>query len=425
MKRALIRKDNWFEKTGLYIFFLFLAIHPFHNVISVKFVFYREVFSLFFFSLWFLKITLKNNLNIIAEHKVANQVMLMTAFFPFLLLLFSLFDSGKNLYQSTYTDASTMLSSISPSLYVLRNAILYIPMIFYFSLRGLKEKEIQKISFIIVLFGGISIPSFLVTTKVLALEALSINSISDLSGIGTSYNSFVPYLTILITSSLYLLSSSNIKMINKLLILVIFIFTLLYIFLSTSRQAFLFSVISIIYFFLMNKEIKKIQNKYLFLMIVSICLFLFSGLQISERIESKYSSLSGIFLSDSRTSASIDGLKLLDFDEYFFGAGLSSVIVSGPHNDYIRWWQRVGFFVMIIGFLPFFMAFYNSYIQTRSSLHNTLDIHITLFIGFTLYHSLFGYPREDAYQSPYCFIGLSLWIGLLKERLSNYQLKSL
>lgn len=51
------------------------------------------------------------------------------------------------------------------------------------------------------------------------------------------------------------------------------------------------------------------------------------------------------------------GLDLLSPEDYIFGAGLTSVIVRGPHNDYIRWIQRIGIPGMVLSFLPFVIAF--------------------------------------------------------------------
>jgi hypothetical protein len=74
---------------------------------------------------------------------------------------------------------------------------------------------------------------------------------------------------------------------------------------------------------------------------------------------------------------------------------------------------------MLLGFYPFFRAVL-SIAGLRSLLshdkkNKSLLLYLTLAILFTLYHSFFGYPREDAYQAVYCFLGLSMWLGVRKE----------
>lgn len=122
--------------------------------------------------------------------------------------------------------------------------------------------------------------------------------------------------------------------------------------------------------------------------------------------------------SDGRIQIGINGLKKLSLFEWWMGAGLTSVIVSGPHNDYIRWTQRIGIPMMFFGFFPFFIAFIKSIRLARSyRVDNTLFVFLTLVIGFTLFHSLFGYPREDANQAVAAYLGLALWFGAYRERL--------
>ena len=145
---------------------------------------------------------------------------------------------------------------------------------------------------------------------------------------------------------------------------------------------------------------------------------------VSEKLKKRYLSLSNV-IETPRTQIYLEGLTKLDSHEYLFGAGLSSVIVSGPHNDYVRWWQRVGFFVMLVGFFPFLIALGKTYLQMHSFGDNALEIFQFLFLLFIVYHSFFGYPREDVFQAPYCFLGLAIWLGLLRKRMENTFLRKM
>ena len=73
---------------------------------------------------------------------------------------------------------------------------------------------------------------------------------------------------------------------------------------------------------------------------------------------------------------------------------------------------------MVIGFMPFIIAFRASFrMALLPRTENTLSIFITLAVGFTLFHSLFGYPREEANQALAVYLGLAIWFGAVREGL--------
>ena len=76
--------------------------------------------------------------------------------------------------------------------------------------------------------------------------------------------------------------------------------------------------------------------------------------------------LSGTYVgttNETRFEIWISSLSMLHISEWFTGAGLTSVLVSGPHNDYIRWIQRVGLIFAFISFYPYFSAMFKSFID--------------------------------------------------------------
>jgi len=153
-------------------------------------------------------------------------------------------------------------------------------------------------------------------------------------------------------------------------------------------------------------------------------IFVTQDYDISYEFYHRFVSLEGFMSSRStRIEMALNGLSILHPHEWLFGAGLTSVLVSGPHNDYIRWLQRVGLPLMIFGFMPFFITFRESFLLVRSRLtpfnrqDNSLLIFLTLSGGFTLFHSFFGYPREEANQAVAVYMGLALWFGAYREGL--------
>jgi hypothetical protein len=145
------------------------------------------------------------------------------------------------------------------------------------------------------------------------------------------------------------------------------------------------------------------------------------GVEFGSDFIDKYSSAQS-FVAGSTTSGRVatirDGLLMLAPVQWISGAGLTSVMDSGPHNDYVRWAQRVGIPLMMFGFMPFILAFRHSWRQRALDPSNSvLHVFLAMAVGFTLVHSLFGYPREDANQAVAVYLSLALWCGAFSEGL--------
>ncbi|MDP1604383.1 MAG: hypothetical protein Q8M03_14090 [Legionella sp.] len=412
------------DQLGLYALFLLIILNPFHFFLFDKVVYYRELLALIFFGLCCQKF-FSCGKSIFNQTYAAQTELFFILLFPALLLFFAMFDPGRNLYEVDITGASLHLKTVNPALYVLRNAFLYIPMVVYLALRGLTEQEINKLALITVLIAPISVLSFLYHEQIATIFTLPV--LTKLGGgSGLNYNSYVPYLTFPALSAMYLMGSASSSKFVKLISLAILIVLFVYICLSTSRQSVLFVVLSAVVFFLYNRE-SSLVKKLMFLSIAVLCIFISlqalnrhadlknaSEVELHQRMVDKYVTLGGA-ISTPRIKILQHGLSLLHPSEYLTGAGLSSVINSGPHNDYVRWMQRVGILVMFIGFVPFFLALGQCYRRNYFIKNNALTLYILLSIMFTLYHSFFGYPREDAYQAIYCFLGLAVFCGIKKD----------
>ena len=143
-----------------------------------------------------------------------------------------------------------------------------------------------------------------------------------------------------------------------------------------------------------------------------------SDIEVSEKLISKTTSIEGLTSDETnRFEMAKIGLYKLHFVEYFIGAGVSSVIISGPHNDFIRWIQRVGIIGASLGFMPFIISFIGSFKLMRKK-YSIFHVFIFLAIFYTLYISFFGYPRDDAYQAAYVWLGLSLWLVVDKSKFN-------
>jgi hypothetical protein len=445
--KNLSRKDSLWDLLGLYLLLLLLTLNSFHFFFFDKIVYYREAISGIFLILCCMKYISKGR-ETLEQHYDAGIDIGLVIFFPLVLIVFAVFDTGKSLYDNDITETSLHLKYLNPDLYVLRNALLYVPMVIYFALRGLKGSEIRKIALTTVLIAPFSIFAFIYFFHLGTFTTFG--AMVKLQGTGFQYNTYVPYLTFAALSALYLCNAPASNKLEKYFALAVLTFLIIYIYLSTSRQSILFVLITGLIFFVKNEEL-GLTRKLILLPVFLLCLWtIFKFLTTDFSWESLTSFSAAHSISADMDSADYmnrsnqigmdhidyafdkyhtlrtprweimkEGLFLLQPQEYLVGAGLSSVINSGPHNDYIRWLQRIGILGMLLGFYPFFRAVFSitglRSLLAHSKKNKMVPLYLMLAISFTLYHSFFGYPREDAYQAVYCFLGLSMWLGVRKE----------
>lgn len=417
-----IKKRSRRNQAGLYVLYLLLLLQPFHFIVLEKFIYYRETFTVVFCLLlihYFLTTGFHTNI----DRRIRKEIFYLLLFCV-LLIVFAFVDPGINLYHLDYTRASKHLTTISPKLYIIRNALIYVPMVLYFAATGLRENEIKRIAMIIVFVAPFSVWAFLTHSEIVTLE--TIGAVIGLGGAGLSYNSYIPYLTFPVIASFFLLTTDAARFFKILYALIAASLTL-YLLFSASRQSFLFVIIAAVFFLFSFTGYRRLKMVSLILIVTAFAWFLFiqfgSGFEISDKFFNRYTLLSGI-IETPRLEIIQQGLGLLEFHEYLTGAGLSSVVVSGPHNDYVRWVQRIGLIGMIIGFAPFVIGFRKAFTLTRVYKNRPVYVFVCLAITFTLYHSLFGYPREDAFQSLYCFLGLAIWLGFCKTELEQKFVKA-
>lgn len=416
---AIFRSRNVLDTVGLFAVLGLLVVNAFHYDIYQTFPLYREFFGCLFVALsgWYF---LKKTPVLVRSRFRMNRTLFYLLLFPGLLFFWSFIDPGVSLYGDyTLGMVSDQLGGTSLWLYVLRNALLYLPMVVYVYFRGLNLKEIRLIALTATIIAPMSIGAFLQHGELTTLARLG--AVAELGRKGFAYNSYVPYLTFLVLCGIYLLFSSSSYYIKWIALANVGIAST-YCLLTTSRQSVLFIVICFFAFFCLSRDGINRRGKWVNLglaVIVAVALFSYftQGYELSPIFLNRYSNAKG-FIETPRLAIAIKGLDKLELIQWFAGAGLTSVIYSGPHNDYVRWTQRVGIPLMIFGFLPFFIACVRgARLSLRYRTGNSLFIFLVLAVGFTLFHSLFGYPREDANQAVAVYLGLALWFGAYREGL--------
>lgn len=412
------------EIIGPILLSILLVGTSFHFIARDIFVYYRELIAIFF-GVFVAKYVLKRIVNgDLAKLKIRKEVIYF-CIFPIMMLLLSVGDQKIALYNNSITDASELLTEGEATVYIIRNAVLYMPMVLYFYVYGIDEKVIRYLSIIIILIAPLS------TIKMIESLSLGYNvDISILLATGRDfipYNSYVPYLTFPVLACFYLLFSKT-NIFTKLGVLVILLYLLFFIFISSSRQSFLFCIVSFIVFFLMIPT-HSVRN-YLFVSVFLLAVLygaqlLFQDFVIDEELISRFTTTEGA-IESTRFEKIKDGIMLLNVFQLFTGAGLTSVN-GGPHNDYVQWLQRLGLLPMIVSFMPYIIALKGaSFLAQKSFELKPLYVYIALSIFFTLFHSFFGHPREDSFQAPFSFLGLALWLGTVRRssliyRINQYQ----
>jgi hypothetical protein len=419
---SVATRRHWFDTVGLSAVLGLFVANAFHFNIYQTYAFYRELFGVLFIALSCWHFPTNATAPRGREFRRDRNIFLLFLF-PILLLVWSSFDPGVQLYGESLEGVSEQLGGASQVLYVLRNALLYLPLVMYLYLRGVNLQEIRIVALVVVLVTPFSIVAYLRSGD-LGEMGLALGDVIGLGGQGIAYNSYVPYLTFSVLCGLYLIFSPRIQLINM-VVLSCTALTSIFILFSTSRQSVLFVLAAVATFFFLSSERGMLKNKWLTVGIAvgvatGFFLFLTQGVLVADNFLDRFSSVAGIVSDDRsrRIDVAIDGLAMLNPFEWLVGAGLTSVLESGPHNDYVRWTQRIGLPLMAFGFLPFILAFVQCFrLSRRYRAGNTLFIFLTLAVGFPLYHSLFGYPREDANQAVVVYLGLALWFGACREGL--------
>ena len=389
---------------------------PFHHFIFELGIlkFYREIFFILFLFL------LLYELLIFGPIKFSSLRIdfFMFLFFPILVFISIFYDPMIDIYGYGEGLGDITVASVDPRIYVFRNAIIYIPMVLYFYFRGITQKEIKFLALLISMIAPFAILSYLLFAfKEQNFGLFLLGDMAESGGANIAYNSFVPYLAFPFLAGIYLLSDSSSKFIKASVIAslgIVFIF----IFLSSSRQTLLFCALVILGFTFLSS--KKIGGQLVIFAISGLCIYaFFYALTVDRSIDKDLIDKYADAGKTSRYEIMIDGIERITLKGWFTGEGLTSVVNSGPHNDYIRWTQRLGLLFMIISFLPFFIGAIVALKKTKFSAYQTEYLLIFWGLIFVIYNSIFGYPREDAYQSFFCFLAILLFFSFRPSMASK------
>ncbi len=396
------------------ILILFIAL-PFHSHITSTYGFYREILNLVFI-LFIILYQIKKPHNLLKD-----GYFIWCCLWIVYLLICYFFDPEISIYGENILQTTVRLSEYSPRMYVLRNLFLYLPLFWLIYLRGLRNNEFILLLTTILLLSPFSYIYFAVNKDIYSFS--DYRQLLYSTGHGFSYNDYIPYFTFTFIIGLYLLFYFK-KLFLRLLILALTIMSLLFIVSSTGRQSVLFCALAIaVYcYYLKRARLKKVFSVFaLLLSIYYLVIIVFP-----ETLINRY--FSSAIIESGRYECIIDGIgRLASASDWMLGKGLSAVISSGPHNNYIRFVLRIGLIGMLLTYWPFFYIFKRIMFEiSHFSNKRWFDLNMAIFsllcISFTLFHSFFGYPHEDAFNAPYVWLGLAMGTICLKQ--INYRKSS-
>jgi hypothetical protein len=388
---------------------VFLAVHPFHHLIYTQVVFYREIFAVAF-GLLAVRFLAPSRVRFLRAPVMAG----IGAWFVFIVAAY-IVDPGIPIYGGEYTLASQQLGRFSPSAYVLRTSLLYLPLVVLLTLRGLNLAELRKLLWVLVAAAPISIVSNYATEGMTGLQTALAFSV----GTGLSYNSYVPYVTFPLIGALYLSARSPGRG-GRLAAIVIATFLMLFFVVNPSRQSVMFALLAVVTFGVTASGKRALGIVFASVVAGWIAIDV-SGL--GTLITARFFSASA--LETARWAIMREGLALMGSPiDWLVGHGLSSVVVSGPHNNYIRVTQRIGLFGMALTYFPFVYALVRIWMRrTRDPATGEHDRYLAWLLGlavfFTIFHSFFGYPQDDAWQAPYVWVGLGMVLAVRTETLRS------
>lgn len=344
-------------------------------------------------------------------------VLIVCAWIVYYFICYLLDPEISDLYGSDVSNASRFVTEDTRKLYVLRRFFVYLPMFFTLVLRGINGREFTFLLFVLLIVSLFGVQSLYVEN---GLQSFSdIQSYCE-SGRGVYYNQFSPFLSFLVALGVYGTLTNRLPLPARLACLAIATLYTVLIILSRSKA----SVIYVGMILLMLNLVRFRWKSVLCVLLASVCFLSFAGQGsfISERYLSahSYSNDEG---SGKRLELIREGLDMVEGHEWIVGKGFSCVVLSGPHNNYIRVLQRTGLLGVLLTFSPFVVALLA--VKRRNRQQNDSDPYmpwlVAVLLLFPLYHSLLSYPHEEAWNTACVWFGLGLASCYLRGALGDPQ----
>ncbi len=399
---------------GHILVYAFVLIHPFHYLVQNPMPYYREAFAIGFAVLYIHQLSSSNRPSM---HLLPS--LTMAAYIAVLGVAWIAIDS-RELYNVEAEAVIDIAAVSNPEMYVVRNALLYLPLCALASVLRWDEKTIRLLCRLASTLSVASVLGYLLAKGVI-FSPSEIVGVIRYGASGLSYNSYVPYLTFAYISGLYWFAterSTALRVVPGAICLLLALYSSA----SGSRQCTIFIFLTTAIWTFIGPKRAKARPAFLlslfslgFLIVLTL---VDPNTLENERFASRFLSIES-FLDTTRSSKAIEGLAMLQSGEFLHGAGLGSVLFAGPHNDYVRWIQRAGILSMILGFIPYFWALFKALQRCTGTQRTPEALFLLTASLFTPYHSCFGYPRDDAFQAPYVLLALGICASISSKEASG------
>ena len=451
-----------FNKGSFLLLLLYFLCFHIHILLTDYIYFYRELFFTIFCILSFFYI---RNYKIKFLNIFLNKDILIFSFSYLLFFIILFFNQGD--IDPEFSQKDSFLQNITNknilALYVIRNFALFIPIMFFFYLRGISKYEFRKILFFYFFMGIINYLVYIfyyVDINILGFTTFIYNN-NYLS----SYNTYIPLISGIFIVGIYLSLTAK-KYSHIFIFTCVTSFYFFIILISSGKASILFSLISLIYLIIVLFKNKK---KLLFFIIIFFSFnFIFhittihfvnigsDQIKDTNKIEEFNKKKFGfndnpIFDGDKsiypiisrwESRSDLNPRKVIykefanylkiSFDNkmiFFFGTGSLISLISGFHNDYMRLFYRSGLIGMIFSFIPIFYflfkclfySYRNLFFNEKSNITHLL----TVLLTFIPFYSLFAYPREDVFQAGIFSLSLILYFGSISSNSKYEEYKTL
>ncbi len=399
---------------GLIATVLFLV--PLHRVSGQFFTYYRE--ALMFLMVLLIPYYLFRYRELELYRQRETQLLLVWILY---FILCYLFDPGGSIYGEDTQMASAALSQHSAANYVLRSFMLYVPLALLMAVRGISHRDLM-----FLMFCAMAASPYAIYLEYTSNDIVTVDEMIYLSQSGVStvaYNTFAPYLTFPFAASIFVFLSTRSKVVRGFAVVVIFIDLTMIIY-SQSRQSFLFGATAAGLLLLFTRL--NIKQFAAVVVVVTIGVLTISSSPIfTERYLSPESYGTSDAGAAGRAELFVDGIRRVEtVTDWVFGRGFSSVVFSGPHNNYVRVLQRTGLIGASLTYAPFLVATWTLVRFRRRIGRKEIDrwavwwLILTALL-FTLYHSMFGYPHETAWSSHVVWAGMGLYLAYMRSQQEN------
>jgi hypothetical protein len=393
------------NKISIIAIYSFFVMFPFNFLLIDIFSFYREAYT-FLFIMIILNYIFINRVNFLILPN--NFIIIILLYWVIYMGFCYMFDTETSLYPDE--DLTTVIQQITiygRSNYLIRNLFVFLPIAPLIFIRRLTTREFNTLLLLICVVCPISVISFYQSQGFTSIAHAVIKLTVTGRGL-TAYNDFIPYITFPFISGIFLFFRFK-NYFLRFVLLTLIIFDFIIIIFSTSRQSLMFCLLAMFtYAYVRGRKIIP------FVLIVSIAgYYLISSF---GELQSRF--LTGQIAESPRGEIILTGLSMVGgVKEWLIGNGLSSVLYSGPHTNYVRFLQRIGMIGMCLTYLPFFYIFFKllgDIWHFKNDPWFDLDLawFLLMAIAFTLFHSCFGYPHEEVWSGPFVWLALGLGLPL-------------